>query len=369
MRGGIAVVGAGGFVGARLLEMAVLDGRTDIVPVVRSYKSVARNANLGVPHRLGDAMRAESLERALHGCDAVVNLTTGDPSDILRTTENVYAAAVAAGARVLVHLSSATVYGQIERPDLPDDAPPRLDHWMPYAHQKGLAEDFLRERMADRRLAIVVLRPGLIWGPGSPWVLGPASELVRGAAYLVGDGSGICNLMYVDDLVRSIHAAIAGPVTGFYNVADDERPTWRAFYGALAMGLGADMSAVHRVSGDRYRAGLHDRLDTVRSLRAYRWLKDRFSLETRSAMKLKLADLRRRDESAARGASPTPDVTRTFWDLQTTRCPLPTSLFRTTFGHQNRSPFASSLAASLAWLRFIGVDERGLAHELGLQAT
>src|SRR6185503_9310344 len=176
-------------------------------------------------------MRQESLERALEGCDAVVNLTTGDPSDILRTTENVYAAAVAAGARVLVHLSSATVYGQIERPDLPDDAPPRRDHWMPYARQKGLAEDFLRRRMADGRLAIVVLRPGLIWGPGSPWVLGPASELVRGAAYLVG----------------SIHAAIAGAVTGFYNVADDERPTWRAFYGALAAGLGADISAVHRV--------------------------------------------------------------------------------------------------------------------------
>ena len=244
--------------------MAILAGRADVVPVVRSYKSVARNANLGAPHRLGDAMRAESLERALDGCDAVVNLTTGDPSEIVRTTKNVYAAAVAAGARVLVHLSSATVYGQIERPDLPDDAPPRLDHWMPYARQKGLAENFLRERMADGRLAIVVLRPGLVWGPGSPWVLGPANDLVRGGAYLVGDGSGICNLMYVDDLVRSIHAVVARPVTGFYNVADDETTTWRTFYGALAAGLGVNMNAVHRVSGDRYRAGLHDRLDAVR---------------------------------------------------------------------------------------------------------
>jgi len=48
---GVAVVGAGGFVGARLVEMATLAGRTDVVPIVRAYRSVGRNAHLGVPHR------------------------------------------------------------------------------------------------------------------------------------------------------------------------------------------------------------------------------------------------------------------------------------------------------------------------------
>src|SRR5206468_10798087 len=67
-----------------------------------------------------------------------------------------------------------------------------------------ISENFLRERMAERRLAIVVLRPGLVWGPGSPWVLGPATDLLRGAAFLAGSGGGICNLMYVDDLLRGI---------------------------------------------------------------------------------------------------------------------------------------------------------------------
>ena len=42
MSGGVAILGAGGFVGARVLEMAVLGGRTDIVPVVRAFRSVAR---------------------------------------------------------------------------------------------------------------------------------------------------------------------------------------------------------------------------------------------------------------------------------------------------------------------------------------
>src|SRR5439155_1239680 len=255
MRGGIAVLGAGGFVGSRLLERAAHAGRTDIVPVVRAARSVGRTANLGISHRFGDASRAETLERALAGCEAVVNLTTGDPADIPRTTENIYTAALAAGARLLVHLSSASVYGAVEQPDLPDDAPPWPGHWMAYARQKGVAENFLRERMAERRLAIVVLRPGLVWGPGSPWVLGPATDLLRGAAFLAGSGGGICNLMYVDDLLRGIDAV----------------------------------------------------------------------------------------------------GTREIWHLQTTRYRLPTTKFRATFGDHNMVPFPVGMAASLAWLRFIGI--------------
>src|SRR3954462_4156744 len=180
MAGGVAIVGAGGFVGARLIEMATLAGRTDVIPVVRAYRSVARNANLGADHRIGDALRPDSLQPALDGCEAVVNLTTGRPADILPVTRSVYAAAVAVGARVVVHMSSAAVYGQVDRPGLPDDAAPLSRHWMPYARQKGLAEDFRRERMRSPRPSVVVLRPSLIWGPGSPWVLGPANELLSG---------------------------------------------------------------------------------------------------------------------------------------------------------------------------------------------
>jgi len=357
--GGIAVVGAGGFVGARLVQLAARSGREDVVPVVRGFHSVARSASLGVRHRVADVARPETLARAFEGCDAVVNLTTGDPSEIVRTTVRLYDAAVAAGARVFVHLSSATVYGQVDRPDLRDDAPPIQGHWMPYAREKGRAEDLLRERMRDARTAIVVLRPGLVWGPGSPWVIGPATELMNGNAYLVGDGGGICDLMYVDDLVRAIHTVIDSPVPGFYHVADDETPTWRAYYTALADGLGADIGSVHVIAGDRYRAGVSERIGTLRSGPAYRWLKERLSLETRTALK---ARMRRPGAAAASG----PSVTRTMWDLQTTRHRRPTKKFHDTFGVGAGTAFSAGVEASLAWLRFIGVDERESLETAGV---
>ena len=369
--GAVAILGAGVFVGARALEMAVLGGRTDIVPVVRAYRSVARVANLGMSYRLADASRPESLEQALSGCETVVNLTTGHPADILRTTQSIYTAAVAAGARLLIHLSSATVYGQVERPDLDDDAPPQLDHWMPYAREKGLAENFLRERMAERRLAIVVLRPGLIWGPRSPWVIRPASELASGSAYLVGDGGGHCNLMYVDNLVRSIDAVVAHPTSasGFYNVADDEMTTWRKYYAALATGLGVDLASVHMVPADRYRAGLGGLIEELKKLPPYQWLKHRLSAEAKDAIKLRLKLTFVSDQLVQPGATSSPVVTRDMWHLQTTRYPLPTAKFQITFGHCNSGPFAAGMAASLAWLRFIGFDQRNTVAESAPSAS
>lgn len=360
MSGPVAILGAGGFVGARMLEMRVLGGRTGVVPVVRAFRNVARNSFLGVPHRLGDASRLESLTAAFAGCEAVVNLTMGEAGAILRNTETIHAACVASGVRRLVHLSSAVVYGQAERPGIPDDASPDLGHWMPYAREKGRAEEFLRSRL-DGPVQVVVLRPGLVWGPKSPWVWEPASALLAGRAYLVGDGRGLCNLMYVDNLVRSIEAVIHGApaAPGFYHVADDQDVAWRDYYAALAAGLGVDMATVTRVAADRYRTTLADRLDAVKASRGYRRLKDRLPEQTRQTLKFWLERLAGRDRPGGGAAPAAPVVTRDIWHLQTTRSRLPTARFRDTFGHQNLDSFASGMEKSLRWLAFAGVGEAG----------
>jgi len=106
MAGGVAILGAGGFVGARFVELAVLDGRSDeVIPIVRAAKSVARTAHLGLTYRFGDASRPDSLARALEGCEAVVDLTKGNPADMPRIAESVHAAALAARVRVLVPMT------------------------------------------------------------------------------------------------------------------------------------------------------------------------------------------------------------------------------------------------------------------------
>jgi hypothetical protein len=46
-----------------------------------------------------------------------------------------------------------------------------------------------------------------------------------------------------------------------------------------------------------------------------------------------------------------------MWELQTTRYPLPTDVFRATYGHHNETSFRRGIDSSLAWLRFIGLHE------------
>jgi len=354
----VAIVGAGGFVGARLLSHGIGRNDGEVIAVVRSLSSVARVANLGAAYRVADAEKPEALTRAFAGCDVVVNLSKPSPDRIVPTTATCYRAAVAARARLFVHFSSGAVYAPVSRRDLPDDAPARRDLWMAYAREKARADEFLRAQMPERRCAVVVLRPTLIWGPGSPYVLGTAAALVDGSAFIVGDGRGLCDLMYVDDLARMVLAVAAHPTppSGFYNVGDASVPTWREYYGALAAGLGVDAERIQRVP-DRYAVGIRDVLDAFRAGAAYRWLKSRLPLETRAALKRRLV---RGSQSIVSGPR-TPNVTREMWQLQTTRYRLPVTKFAATFGDTRRTSFTDAVAASLAWARFVGVGEAATA--------
>jgi nucleoside-diphosphate-sugar epimerase len=190
-------------------------------------------------------------------------------------------------------------------------------------------------------------------------------ELVSGSAYLVGDGGGICNLAYVDNLVRSIDAVVAhqAPGAGFYNIADDGITTWREYYSALAAGLGMDMATVHTVAGDRYRAGFGSFVEELKKRPPYSWLKAGLPQDTKAAIKLRLKRILDRDSPVQPGAHASPVVARDMWHLQTTRYPLPSARFAATFGRQNQVSFASGLTASLAWLRFIGLEVRDAAPQ------
>jgi len=91
----IAVLGAGGFVGARFVEFATLTGAVEVVPVIRSFKGAARLARFGPCWRRADAGIVEELGPAIANCDAVVNLTLGDFGDLAGPAVAMFAACAA----------------------------------------------------------------------------------------------------------------------------------------------------------------------------------------------------------------------------------------------------------------------------------
>ncbi len=354
----IALIGSGGFVGARALEMKHLNAsgfeEIEFVPIIRQFRGLGRVSKLGLRnYRMGDLSKPESLKSALAGCHAAVNLTMGDDSRITSDVQNLYRACQVGQVETLVHLSSAEVYGRCDTPGLHDDSPWQTDHWMEYARCKGQAEDWLRNTLGQSGPKIVVLRPGLIWGPRSGWLAEPAQAIHDGTAYYVDGGKWACNLCFVDNLVRSIATVVQTPTSGFYNLGDPGRPTWRGYYQALGEVLNRDVSQLTDFPETAYRPGLKEKLSSLTKSSLAKSIKRRMQNQTKTAIKFWLT------ERFGGGSLhlPGPSLSKGGWWLRTVRYQLPVEKFSKTFPSATLQTFEQAMASSAQWLTFSGYHE------------
>jgi nucleoside-diphosphate-sugar epimerase len=356
MRDRIAILGAGGFLGARLVERSLLAGDERVVPILRYPRGLAKLSRLAPGWRRGDASKPDELVTVLRDCRVVVNLTTGADDRILPDTAALVEACLKAGVKRLIHMSSASVYGQVPTSNLPDDAPPLPDLWMEYAREKGRAEAHLRGLMGNCGLEITVLRPGMIWGPGSIWLGGPAEALQSGTAFLLGGGRGVCNLIHVDNLSDDLLgvADFEGDSTGFFHSADDEDLNWKQLYTALAMEIGVDPSGIHEVEMPTWNGGLTSAFGSISDHPWAKAVKRRMTKEFKLKVKRQIREFRKSWSSERGQGRPGPVVTKVMWWNQGTRHRLPTTAFAKKFGRSGRMTFEEGVARGGRWLRFAG---------------
>jgi 2-alkyl-3-oxoalkanoate reductase len=238
----IAVIGGNGFIGSRLVEQLHLANEHTVIPIVRGPASLARVARFNLEWRLADALDAAALRTALHGCEAVVHAAAGAGREIERMPAILCAAAAAVGIRRIIYLSSASVHGPTPEPGSNEHSPLVTTHAVPDTNHRVIAEQVFFQRCERLRLEGVALRPGIVYGPRSPWFAGLARDLRDGRAWLFGDGRGIFNGIYVDNLISAIFSALAAPATATgkpYLVGDEETLSWREVYVAAAALVGA----------------------------------------------------------------------------------------------------------------------------------
>lgn len=242
----VLVLGASGFVGSRITRALHAGGAHTVVAGLRRENAGFRSS--GIEQRLVDATDRAALLKALEGIDAVVNCVMGSNEGMVRSTENLVSAMREAGARRLVHFSSIAVFGGREGL-IGDDAPFATDIDA-YGAAKVACETILKGSAAAG-LETVILRPALIYGPGSdPWT-GRIGRLLRWRR--LGDlgaaGDGFCNLVYIDDVVAAaIRALEVGAAAGqAFNLAEPEPPRWNRYLMDFAREIGA--TPVHRLPG------------------------------------------------------------------------------------------------------------------------
>jgi nucleoside-diphosphate-sugar epimerase len=252
----ILVTGAGGFVGGRIVEVLHEVGQGVVRAGIRRWSSAARIGRLPVEIVPCDVRSAESVRAAMNGVTAVVHCAHGDFETNAEGTRTVLAEAHRANIERVVHLSSVAVHGRSEGHIVESSPLAGSDE---YALSKIKSEEACAEYIA-KGLEVVVLRPTIVYGPYSNlWTVEFAQRLSAGEWFLPERyTSGICNLIYVDDLVKavilSLQDARAAGETFIINGA--ERPTWNEYFHALNDSLGLPplrpASSIH----SRARAGL-----------------------------------------------------------------------------------------------------------------
>ena len=225
----VLVTGASGLLG-RTTAMALMHRGDEVTTLQR------RPSGLPCRELLGDISDRDVVERAVRGQDAVLHLAAkvdvvGRWSDYananIEGTCTVLAACRARGAGRLVHISTPSVahagHPLVGVGAEPADPASARGH---YARSKAVAEQ--RALSADSAsLAVLVLRPHLVWGPGDTQLVARIVDRARaGRLPVLGTGAALIDTTYIDNAADALVAAVdvCGPVHGEPLVVSNGEP-------------------------------------------------------------------------------------------------------------------------------------------------
>jgi len=247
----VAVIGASGFIGSRLAEYLILNHLAEVRPIVRSFKGMARLARFNVDIAIGDACDEKMLAEVLGSAEVVFHCVVGDRSTIVRSAEAVYRACRSAKVQRLVYLSSAVVHGHNPLPGTNDGSDLIQRQPFEYNVSKVRAEKILRKLRTDGEVEVVTLRPMIVFGPRSAWWTAQiATDMIAGRAYLVDSGNGICNTVFVDNLVHAmwLSATVPEAANQDFIITDGEDVSWRQLYQSVARAVGVQLDFVPSIT-------------------------------------------------------------------------------------------------------------------------
>jgi len=232
----VLVTGASGFLGGRVVERLLEHGHR-VRAFVRRTSRTDHLERLGVEIVRGDLKDPASLAGAVAGVEVVVHAAatmsgTAEEHEAATVggTRSLLDAAEAAGVRRFVHISSIVVAALREPTDgspITEDAPYETDPRLlgTYTRAKLAAEKEVVDRWQRSTMAIIVIRPGLLYGPGGNLYLPRMGYPIgRNLYLLIGMGNTPLPVCYVDNCADAVVAAVErDDVTrGVFNVVDDE---------------------------------------------------------------------------------------------------------------------------------------------------
>jgi len=246
----ILITGAGGFVGTRVVRILLEYGFTRLRCLVRTERNQAELRQLADAAKVeleivsGNLLSREDCVQAVRDVSLIIHLAAGRGKSFADcfmnsavATRNLLDAAVQnTRLKRFVNISTLVVYAGsgIRKGDLLDETSPiennHNERFEAYAYGKIKQDELVQTYGKEQGLPYVIVRPGLIYGPGKKAIPGRIGIDTFGFFIHLGGGNRM-PLVYVDNCAEAI--VRAGLVEGIdgevFNVIDDDLPTSREF--------------------------------------------------------------------------------------------------------------------------------------------
>jgi nucleoside-diphosphate-sugar epimerase len=251
----VLVTGAAGLLGSHVAELALERGEAVRV-LARPGEDVSWLVKAGAEVCQGDMTDRASLHAAVRDVDRVLHCAArmgpwGPEADYelvnVRGPKILLEAAMAAGVRRFVHVSSIDVHG-LAVGDGADETAPYGSERDPSCRSKIAGERVLQQLIQDRGAPVTIVRPGLIYGPRDTNSFGRFAALVeQGKMLIIGSGNNHLPLIYVTDVAHGILlASEADQAIGrVYLLVNDEPVTQRDYFNTIARELGVPPPSRH----------------------------------------------------------------------------------------------------------------------------
>lgn len=248
-RPSIFLTGGSGFLGRRLIVDLIAAGY-GVRALARSERAAATVRALGAEPVPGDLGDLPSMRDGMAGCAAAIHSAAkveqwGRWEDFLRDTvqgtEQVIAAARAAGLPRLLHISTEAVLADghpIVDADETRPLPPQPNGF--YPRSKGLAEQrVLAANGSD--LETLVVRPRFIWGKGDTTLAPKLAQAARAGWVWFGGGRHRISTCHVRNVSHGVLLALErGRAGEIYFLTDGAPVAFRDFIGRLIRSQGVE---------------------------------------------------------------------------------------------------------------------------------
>ena len=200
---------------------------------------------------VGDLSSPGDLAQAMAGCDMVVHAGIGTSwreservAVNVEGTRNLVNAALKAGVKRFVHLSTLALYGDEVTGTITEDTPIHPKTEWDYAQSKHAAERIVLEA-AGRGLPAIVHRVAVVYGPHNLTIVArPLQQLAHNQLVLVDCDDVASNTIYVDNLCEAIACSLRAGTSAngqIFLLSDDDGFTWGQYFGYFAAAIGADI--------------------------------------------------------------------------------------------------------------------------------